>query len=260
VIPTRNEAQNVAALIQKIDRVFDPGTLYEIDFIDDSTDNGATLHAIEAARIHATRGNVRAFHRAVSNGLSGAILDGIHGARSSLIIVMDGDGQHPPELLPAILQSLIIGNELVIPTRYGQGAPGFSGPLMRRVLSRGARALGRAMVPALERSTDPASGFFGLHKHVVEDARIEPRGWKLLADILALGHYVSLDEIPYTFLERMSGKSNLGLSAHVDYLRQLWALRRASKTSAHARLDWATVHKETRTPDVRPTRGRGRAL
>lgn len=232
VIPVRNEAPNIGPLAEAIDRVFPLGTLYQIDFVDDSTDAGETARAIDLAAHRASRGYVSHFPRPISTGLSSAILEGIHRARFPDVIVMDGDGQHPAALLPAILDSLLKGNELVIPSRYAPGAPGFLGPMHRRLISWGARELGRALVPALRRSTDPASGFFGLKKAVIEDVDIHPIGWKTLADILAVGRYVSLDEIPYTFGQRLAGRSHMGPGAHVAYMRQLLALRRASRASA----------------------------
>ena len=54
-----------------------------------------------------------------SGGLSGAVLEGIAAARSSWVCVMDGDLQHPPDVVTDLLHAAACGDvDLVIASRY----------------------------------------------------------------------------------------------------------------------------------------------
>ena len=102
IIPTFNEAPNVAELIERIEVAL-LGRRGEILFVDDSSDDTPTV--IEAAAAHSSF-PVRLIRRPRPvGGLSGAVLEGLRVATSDWCVVMDGDLQHPPEVIPALLES-----------------------------------------------------------------------------------------------------------------------------------------------------------
>ena len=77
----------------------------EIIFVDDSDDD--TVEAIDRARQRHARSGPHAAPRparARSGGLSTAVVTGMQAARAPWALVMDGDLQHPPEVVPSCSQ------------------------------------------------------------------------------------------------------------------------------------------------------------
>jgi len=105
VIPTRNEVPNVPEMLRRLD-----GALRDLDaevlFVDDSDDDTpAVISAVISAAGEAAPRPVRLLHRAPENragGLGGAVIAGMRTAAAPWVVVLDGDLQHPPELVPAL--------------------------------------------------------------------------------------------------------------------------------------------------------------
>jgi dolichol-phosphate mannosyltransferase len=119
VIPTRNESPNVPELLDRLDSVL--GDLdAEVLFVDDSDDDTPAVVAGAARTAHRP---VRLLHRAPPNrhgGLGGAVIAGMQQAGAPWAVVLDGDLQHPPELVPVLLDAgRSTGGDLVYGTRYG---------------------------------------------------------------------------------------------------------------------------------------------
>jgi dolichol-phosphate mannosyltransferase len=75
---------------------------------------------------------------------------------------------------------------------------------------------------------DPMSGYFALRRSVIENIRLNPEGYKILLEVLGRGQYQTVEEIPYTFVEREQGNSKLGWWQYLEFVRHL------------ARLSWET--------------------
>ncbi len=118
IVPTRNEVGNVRALLEQLNKVLD-GIHAEVLFVDDSTDE--TPQAVEAAIPEFPALTIRLLHRSAvdqTGGLGGAVLLGMQNVHSRYACVMDGDLQHPPELLPVLLQTAQDKDvDLVVATR-----------------------------------------------------------------------------------------------------------------------------------------------
>jgi glycosyltransferase involved in cell wall biosynthesis len=102
VIPVRNEAGNIAPLVEEIDAAFKGGLIdYEIVYVDDgSTD--ATAAELDALRTMNPR--LCVVRHAQSCGQSAAIRSGIKAARAAWIATLDGDGQNDPADIPSLCQ------------------------------------------------------------------------------------------------------------------------------------------------------------
>src|SRR3954467_9549100 len=103
VVPTRNEADNIDALVAALEQV-EPETPMEILFVDDSNDE--TPRTIAAVRRRRRLRRISLIHRPAEDrgdGLGGAVVRGIRAARAPWVCVMDADLQHPPEALPRLL-------------------------------------------------------------------------------------------------------------------------------------------------------------
>lgn len=115
VVPVCNEAGNILVLIQALQTVMDKtGYDYNITFVDDgSTDN--TLSVLK----HQASQNNRIFFIGLSRnfGHQNALKAGLDMAQGDCVIMMDGDMQHPPELLPELLDKWEKGFEIVYTIR-----------------------------------------------------------------------------------------------------------------------------------------------
>ena len=221
IIPTYNERDNITPLVERIHHALRQHS-YEILFIDDNSADGTADLAASLSDKYPVRVIVRRDRR----GLASAVVDGLSQAESAIIAVMDADLQHPPELIPDLLKEIEKGADIAVASRYvkGGGCQGWS--LTRRLISRGAIFLAHLLLPATRRVSDPMSGFFILRKNVVKDASLNPSGFKILLEILMVGKFRQVAEVPYTFVTRERGKSKLSPRQQVDYLKHLYSLMR----------------------------------
>lgn len=226
IVPTRNESGNIRPLAERVAAALSGITSYELIFVDDSNDDTP----IKIAAVKDIDARIRLLHRYTSNGLSGAVLDGFRISRGRYLVVMDADLQHPPELLPKIFWTLQGGADIVLPSRYVNGGRDGGLSPIRKFVSWSARTIGKLFIPGLRGLTDITSGFFGLHRSVIENAHIRPRGWKILIDVLAKGTYTSVKEIPYQFAQRHTGESKLDSSVSLAYLAQVVSLAHESES------------------------------
>lgn len=224
VVPTFNESPNIAELVHRI-AIATAGLEREILFVDDSTDDTPA----EIERVAATSGlPVRLIHRsAPTAGLGGAVVEGLRSAHSDLCVVMDGDLQHPPEVIPEMVRMhRRTGADVVAASRYTGGghATGLA-DAVRTAVSRGATLLTKAMFPLrLRDSTDPMTGFFLVDRSRLDVDRLRPRGFKILLEILARGD-MSVAEVPFDFAERSAGDSKASFRQGMRFLAQLSVLK-----------------------------------
>lgn len=99
VIPLRNEAGNIAPLLEEIATAMANGPAWEALCVDDgSTDTTAAEVAALAPRLPVTL-----IHHHRSFGQSASLHTGIVAARAELIVTLDGDGQNDPADIPNLL-------------------------------------------------------------------------------------------------------------------------------------------------------------
>ncbi|GAA2898169.1 glycosyltransferase [Microbacterium esteraromaticum] len=228
IIPTFNERDNVAELVARTSAAL-AGVAAEILFIDDSSDG--TID--EIARIGASASiPVRGIHRdRNTGGLGGAVVLGLAEASHDVCIVMDGDLQHPPELLPALLGRYGEGGaDVVAASRYiGGGDSAGLGTAARYGVSKAATAVTKAMfLRRLWRSTDPMTGFFLVDRTRIDIDELRPQGFKILLEILVRAgerRELRIAEVPMEFGARRHGDSKASLRQGATFLAHLARLR-----------------------------------
>lgn len=215
VVPTYNEKDNVRRLLRLIDESLrGVGVEYEVVVVDDNSPDGTA----DVVRSLSGEYPVRLVVRRGRMGLSSAVLDGIRKARGGVVAVMDADLQHPPRLLPELYERVVKGYDIVVASRYVKGGSVKGWGLYRRLVSRVATVIARALLPEARRVKDPMSGFFAIRREVVEGVRLNPQGFKILLEILVKGRYNRVCEIPYEFRPREAGESKLGAAEMINYL------------------------------------------
>ena len=113
VVPVYNEVANIDPLIEKLGKVL-KNCRHEIVFVDDGSRDG-TLEKIKALR----RSNSHLDYISLSRnfGHQNALKAGLDHASGDCVITMDGDLQHPPEMIPRMLEKWREGFEVVYTIR-----------------------------------------------------------------------------------------------------------------------------------------------
>lgn len=215
VVPTYNERENIKKLIPKISKAL-CGYIYEIIVVDDSSPDGTASAAKELSNNYP----VRVILRPEKSGLSSAVVEGFKASHGKITGLIDADLQHPPEKIRTFVEALLKGQDIVIGSRYVNGGKIEGLGKFRVLVSRAAVLLS---IP-LTRVKDPMSGYFFLKKKVIEYVQFNPMGYKILLEILVKGSYKKVEEIPYTFKLRETGKSKLSAGEYTNYLKLLYHL------------------------------------
>lgn len=219
IIPTYNEKDNIIPLVERIDQALSDYD-YEILFVDDNSRDGTAELAIALSPKYPVKVMVRQNKR----GLASAVVDGLKQATGQIVGVMDADLQHPPEVIPDLLQAIKGGADIAVASRYIEGGGCQGWGLTRRIISKGAIVLAHLFLPSTRRVRDPMSGFFMLNRQVVAHADLRPTGFKILLEILMEGEFRDITEVPYTFRVRSGGESKLNARQQVDYLKHIYSL------------------------------------
>ena len=224
IVPTYNEAPNVAELIRRVTAAAE-GIDAEVIFVDDSTDDTPDVIREVAASASLP---VRLVHRSSrAGGLGGAVVEGFALAESDTCLVIDGDLQHPPEEIPVLFERFQRGDaDVVIASRYvGGGTATGLADRTRVLVSKAATALTRAMFPVrLREVTDPMTGYFLVDRRAIEASTLKPRGFKILLEILARKN-LRVAEVPFDFAGRHAGESKASVRQGLHFIAQLTALR-----------------------------------
>ena len=221
IIPTYNERDNLEELLYRVDRAL-KGRDYEVIIVDDDSPD----RTWELAQELSEKYPVKVVRRTEEKGLSSAVIRGFKEASGDVFVVMDADLQHPPEKIPELLERIENGADIAIGSRYVPGGKVENWYWYRKLISRGAILIGRLALPKIRDVKDPVSGFFALRREVVENAQLNPIGFKILMEILIKGNYERVEEVPFTFGLRKAGESKLSGKTMVKYLKHVYRLMR----------------------------------
>lgn len=219
IIPTYNERDNVLRLIELLAHTLG-GENYEIVIVDDNSPDGTA----ELAESFNGKYPITVVVRNNKNGLASAVVDGFRMASGRIWAIMDADLQHPPEILPKLVDEINKGADLVIASRYVFGGACYNWGMRRRLMSKGAIFLAHMFLSQTRQIHDPMSGCFMFKKELIDITKLNPRGYKILLELLITQNFEKIIEVPYTFRNRSHGKSKLNVTQLTEYLRHIFAL------------------------------------
>ena len=131
VIPVYNEEESLEPLLGELRAALDPtGKSYEIIVVDDGSTDG-TYPALR--RLYQGDGRLRAVRLKKNFGQTAAVAAGFAHAEGDVIVAMDGDGQNDPKDIPAMLDKLEEGFDLVSGWRFPRQDPFWRRRLPSRV-------------------------------------------------------------------------------------------------------------------------------
>lgn len=219
IVPTYNEKETIISFLEKVtDQISKNNFNAGIIVVDDGSPDG-TAELIN--NFSKTNSNVALLNRREKKGLASACVYGFSHTDSPILGVMDADLSHAPGALPYLLNPLLLNMcDIAVGSRYVPGGRILNWPFSRYMQSKLACVVGSLLTSI----KDVTSGFFFFKREVIEGVQLDPLGFKICLEILVKGNYQTAMEVPYTFCDRISGKSKMGLKQITEYGKQLQRL------------------------------------
>ena len=214
ITPTYNERENIVLLAEEIFEIV--ATESDIDLelvvVDDNSPDGTG----EIAEGLVQKYPVQVVHRSGKLGLGSAVMEGFSLSTRPYLGAIDADLSHDPAILPQLIRGLK-EYDITIGSRFGAGSHVEEWALHRKLISFAGVGAARLLTGV----EDPLSGYFFLHRSVVEDLSLTSEGYKILLEILIKGRYRKHLSVPFVFRSRQSSSSKLNWREYLLFLKQL---------------------------------------
>ncbi len=224
VIPTYNERENIAELIQRILE----GSRFRVLVVDDNSPDGT---AAVVAELAADEPRVGLLLRPEKRGLGSAYVAGFRRALdegAAFICEMDADFSHDPSYLPQLLAAAETRYDLALGSRYVPGGGTTDWGIIRQLISRGGNLYARAILglPVM----DATGGFRCYRRRVLETINlddIQSNGYAFQIELVyrTLRAGFRIGELPIIFPDRRVGRSKMSKRIVLEALINVWRLR-----------------------------------
>lgn len=216
IIPTYNEVENMGVIIPRLVKILGKERIpFEIIVMDDNSPDGT---ARKVRKLSKKYPQAHAVVRKENRGLSPSVIDGYAEASGDVLLVMDADMSHPPEVVPEMYRAIVDrGADISVGSRHAKEGGIENWPLSRKIISWGAALLSRPLTSC----SDPMSGFFAVRPGVIRNAPLKAQGYKILLEVLVKGNYEKVEEVPIVFRDREYGESKLGSGVIMNYIGHL---------------------------------------
>ncbi|MFJ9524422.1 glycosyltransferase [Streptomyces cyaneofuscatus] len=207
VVPCFNEAEVLDTFHTALLTVLEStGTPFEICYVDDGSGD-ATRRLLAALALRDERVHYTAFSR--NFGKEAAMLAGLRMSRGAAVVIMDADLQHPPELIPRMLELHRHGYDQVIPRRDRAGEG-----VVRSTLSHTYYALVRRCMDV--ELIDGSGDFRLLSRRAVESVLSLPESNRFSKGIFS---WIGFDTVSFRYRnsERVAGRSKWGSRRLLNY-------------------------------------------
>ncbi|PJZ66487.1 glycosyltransferase family 2 protein [Leptospira wolffii] len=223
ILPTYNESENLPIAADRISRSLSDYK-YEIIVVDDDSPDRTWKIAED---LQESIPQLKVIRRLDNKGLSSAVLTGMGIAEGDVFVVMDSDLQHDEKILPEMIRSFSERDvDLCLGTRYAAGGSTGKWSFIRTAISRFANFLAQRILGLPV--SDPMSGYFGIKRSIYSEVKnsINPRGFKILLEFLGRSETkLKIEEIPYTFQNRIHGTTKLDNSVIKSFFLALLDIR-----------------------------------
>jgi dolichol-phosphate mannosyltransferase len=227
IVPTYNEANNIARLIEM---VMEQGNYIDLLIVDDGSPDGTAEVVKERQKKFPER--VHLVERSGKLGLGTAYVRGFEFALEhnyKFICEMDADFSHDPQDLPRLIEEVREGRtDVAIGSRYADGISIVNWPLSRLILSYSANLYARFItgLPIF----DTTAGFKCIHRKVlkalsVEKIRSNGYAFQIELHFRAWKKGFKLKEIAIIFREREEGVSKMSKSIVWEAIWRVWTLK-----------------------------------
>ena len=218
VVPCYNEEESVKLFLSEIQSILSDYN-FEVIFVNDGSSDD-TLKVIKD--LADSNSNVKYLSFSRNFGKESAIYAGLSNANGNLVCLMDADLQHPPRLIPEMIESICAGEADVVAARR-TSRKGES--MLKSIFSRMFyKVFNRvSQITLVEGATD-----FRVMKKVVVDAVLELPEYNRFSK--GLFQWVGFETkwIPYENVERVAGES-------------AWSFRQLMKYSIEGVVAFTTI-------------------
>jgi dolichol-phosphate mannosyltransferase len=221
VLPAYNESESLPSLLTRFSELpVEQRSAMSIHVIND----GSADNTREVALQPYPGLDVDVIDHGQNMGLGQAVQTGIRtvtemASDDDLMVLMDADDTHDPELVSVLVAEIQKGADIAIASRFVPGGDDSTAPFFRRLLSRGAAYIFRAALPVDKKVRDFTSGFRAYRVSVLKRAvthwgerLIEERGFACMVELLMKLRYCkpAIAEVPmYLEYDRKQGASKI---------------------------------------------------
>jgi dolichol-phosphate mannosyltransferase len=224
VIPTYNESENLPLIVPQ---VLEQDPRLEVLVVDDGSPDGTGKIADDLAD---STGRVHVLHRSRKEGLGPAYRAGLTRALeldADVVLQMDADFSHPPEILKKLLAE-IETHDVVLGSRYLDGITVVNWPIERVMISYFGNWYSRKVtgLPI----TDTTGGLRCMRRELLHEMgfeRIRSNGYAFQIEMnyRFVKQGARIKELPFFFVDRTRGTSKLSFSIGLEALWVVWRLR-----------------------------------
>ncbi|MBA3977888.1 MAG: polyprenol monophosphomannose synthase [Nitrosopumilus sp.] len=234
VIPTYNEKENITRLLDEIKHAV-TGMEINLKFVivDDNSPDGTAIVVNELAK---REQNIYLLSRSGKLGLGSAYLHGFkwilnnnNTAQTDIVIQMDADLSHPPQLIEKMVKELSNGEaDVVVGSRYSGEGSSLNWPLHRKLISKVANKLSTALLGV--KVKDMTSGYRAFKLNVIRQlmsVNLSGGGYEYQIESLYAASKMGnrIKEIPFLFSNRIGGKSKLTIKDILAFMRLIVNLK-----------------------------------
>jgi dolichol-phosphate mannosyltransferase len=210
VVPCYREGESVPVMHERLKAVFEElGVDWEIIFVDSGSPDD-TPRVLEELASRDRRVTVVRHTRAF--GSQSAYSSGMRLATGDAVILMDGDLQDPPELIPTMLARWREGYEVVYGERVEREGPALMNAA-RKAFYRAFQRLAYVSIPI------DAGDFSLLDRRVVDAINSLPETHRFVRGLRAFVGYRQIG-VPYKRPERLFGRSSNNFLANFGWARR----------------------------------------
>src|SRR5437762_13100676 len=238
VIPVHNEERSILPLYDRLTAVAESlHRAYEIIFVDDaSTDRSFEL----LANLVETDARMKVVRLRRNFGQTAALSAGFDEAQGNVIITLDGDLQHDPEDIPALLAKIDEGFDIASGWRKDR----VDNPITRKLPSRIANFL-MARASGLD-LRDFGTTFKAYRSEVLKDVNLYGDLHRFIP-ALASFYGARVAEVPIRNTPRAAGESHYGLSRT---FRVLFDRKSTRLNSSHRCISYAVFCLKKKSSDL----------
>jgi glycosyltransferase XagB len=208
IVPTWNEEKNIRPLVSRIHRALTAKKVaYEIIFIDDHSTDRTRAIINTLAREYP----ISLLLKKGTQGKATSLLEGFTNAKNDLLCMIDADLQYPPEAIPAMVDEIQRGVDIVVADRKELNTS-----LTRKLLSRIYLTIFGRVLHGLQ--VDVQSGLKVFRKSVLHGLNLQPSPWTFDLEFLVKARMAGarISGVPITFSPRHAG------AAKINLLRASW--------------------------------------